>query len=111
MSRTIELGRAVLDLPSAQLQLWFTTLITVSPQQNSIDIQHLNEQALLYLLLSGNTWVDRGQGMHFVLELTANGEPLGRTDLGALAKQIVNAPVRAVTISFLPLTRTRYGVN
>ncbi|KAF2794658.1 hypothetical protein K505DRAFT_360864 [Melanomma pulvis-pyrius CBS 109.77] len=93
MSRTIELGRAVLDLPSAQLQVWFTTLITVSPQQNSIDIQHLDKQALLSLLFSGDTWVGRGQGMHFVLELTVNGEPLGRTDLDSLAKQIVNAPV------------------
>ena len=99
MSRTIELGRAVLDSSTAKLQLWVTTLITISPQQDSTNVQHLSPQALLELLLSGNVWVGRGNGMHFVLEITANGEPVGSRHLGELAEQIINAPVSAILVA------------
>lgn len=101
MSRTIELGRAVLDSSTAKLQLWVTTLITISPQQDSINIQHLSSQALLDFLLSGNVWVGRGNGMHFVLELTANGEPVESRHLGGLAEQIIKAPVSAILAALL----------
>ncbi|KAF2707038.1 hypothetical protein K504DRAFT_492600 [Pleomassaria siparia CBS 279.74] len=93
MSKTVELGRAVLDSPEEQLQLWFTTFITVSPRQDSINLRKLHNQALLELLLSSDTWVGRDQGMHIILELTSQGEPLGRREVAALAEQIVNAPV------------------
>jgi hypothetical protein len=101
MSRTIELGRAVLDSSSAKLQLWLTTLITISPERDSTNVQHLNTQALLDLLLSGNVWVGRGNGMHMVLELTANGDPIGSKDLQVLAEQIINAPVGAILVALL----------
>jgi hypothetical protein len=101
MSRTIELGRAVLDSSTAKLQLWVTTLITILPQQDSTDIQHLSSQALLDWLFSSNVWVGRGNGMHIVLELTANGEPVGSRHLGVLAQQIINAPVSAILVALL----------
>jgi len=93
MSRTIELGRAVLDSSVTQLQLWFTTLITISPQQNSIDIQHLKQTALLEYLSSGKVWVSRGYDMYIELEITNDGEPLGQRELHILGQQIINAPV------------------
>jgi hypothetical protein len=47
--------------------------------------------------------------MHMVLELTANGDPIGSTDLQVLAEQIINAPVGANTGR--PSVLTRSGVE
>ncbi|KAF2002732.1 hypothetical protein P154DRAFT_618448 [Amniculicola lignicola CBS 123094] len=91
MARTIELGRAVLSSTTAQL--WLRTLITLSPQQGSIDIQQHTQAALLGLLHSGDFWICRGNGMHIALELTIEGEPLDSETRNSLAERIIKAPV------------------
>ncbi|KAF2872539.1 hypothetical protein BDV95DRAFT_388033 [Massariosphaeria phaeospora] len=93
MSRTVELGRAVLCSPDIQHELWLTTLITISPQQNTlIDLQGLRQSVLVELLLSGNAWVGRGCGMHLLLELTLEREPIARPELAVVAENVINAP-------------------
>lgn len=92
MSRTIELGRAVLSSPTTSHELWLTTLITISPQQNSTNIEQYNPPFLLDLLSSGSVWVGRGNGLHIDLNLTLRGEPLGDRHLQELANRIVEAP-------------------
>ncbi|KAF2117753.1 hypothetical protein BDV96DRAFT_644094 [Lophiotrema nucula] len=92
MSRTVELGRAVLQSTGAQLQLWLTTLITISPEQATTNLNKLSHAALLELLSSGDVWVRRGNGMHLVLELTVLGEHLDQLNTERLARGIINAP-------------------
>ncbi|KAF2127246.1 hypothetical protein P153DRAFT_387792 [Dothidotthia symphoricarpi CBS 119687] len=93
MPRTIELGRAVLSSPATNLELWLTTLITISPQQDSTNIDQFSSASLLVLLSSGDVWVGRGNGLHIDLHLTLRGEPLAHRQLQELANNIVKAPV------------------
>lgn len=93
MSRSIELGRAVLCSPAANLELWLTTLITISPQQDVTDIAHLKPAQVLDFLSSGNVWVCRGHGMHIELLLTLREEPLPQRQLQDLVEGILRAPV------------------
>jgi hypothetical protein len=93
MLRTVELGRAVLASQSAELELWLTTLITVSPLQDTIDLQQLNEKDIIRLLSSGTVWVGRGNGMHVLFDVTMHRDPLASGQLQQLADGIINAPV------------------
>lgn len=95
MARTIEVGRAVLASSTQRLELWLTTLITISPLQHSIDLQQLSSSSLLSLLSSGDIWVGRGHGMHVELQLTMRGEQLSRRQFQELTNNILEAPVSA----------------
>jgi len=97
MARTIEVGRAVLSCPTHALELWLTTLITVSPLQQSIDLQQLSPCDLLSLLASGTIWVGRGNGMRVEIEVTLRGEQLPPQQLQELVSSIISAPVSSVT--------------
>ncbi|KAF1960280.1 hypothetical protein CC80DRAFT_532772 [Byssothecium circinans] len=92
MERTVELGRAVLSLTTTNLELWLTTLITISPKQHTTNFQQLRSASLIDFLSSGETWVDRGNGMHMVLEITLRGEHLESDKLRRVAEGIVKAP-------------------
>jgi hypothetical protein len=93
MQRTIELGRAVLSLPSKKLELWLTTLITISPAQDATDLKHLSDNETIDLLASGSVWVERGNGMRLSLDITLHREPLPGDQLRQISDSIVNAPV------------------
>ena len=93
MLRTVEVGRAVLCLPTTNQELWLTTLITISPIQDSIDIQQLKQACLLDLLSSGNVWLGRAHGMHLEVTITLQGEPLAHSQLQDLAENITRGPV------------------
>ena len=93
MSRTVELGRAVLFSPNTSQELWLTTLITILPKQNETYLQQLRSASLLEKLSSGYIWVGRGHGMHLELTLTLGQEPLDRRQLQSLAENLLGAPV------------------
>ncbi|KAF2266581.1 hypothetical protein CC78DRAFT_614767 [Lojkania enalia] len=119
MTRIVELGRAVLSLQSAQLQLWLTTLITVSPQRESINFWQLNDSALLDFLLSGDSWVCRGNGMYIQIQLSVQGEPLARADTDELAGNIAwnqlnlqpSLPVLGIGVDPLLYERGKIRIN
>lgn len=93
MPRTIELGRAVLCFPATTLELWLTTSITISPQQDSIGFDTLKVAQITSLLTSGTVWVTRGPAMSLELDLTLCDEPLHSHQLQQLAEAIIGAPV------------------
>lgn len=100
MSRTVEMGRAVIALQAASIDLWLTTLITLSPDANNSPAQHTNldfcslaPNELLGYLSSGNTWVARGPAMHMTFDIQKLGRPLHSDCLRQLGDGIVNAPV------------------
>ena len=93
MERQIELGRAVLASSLHNLELWLTTLITLSPFQDSIDIQHFSNGTLLELLTAGDVWVSRGRGLYMDIAMTLRGEPLPQKHLRQLAESMLHAPV------------------
>jgi hypothetical protein len=95
MSRSIELGRAVLCSPSTNLELWLTTLITLSLTPDGNNMQQLKPARLLDHLASGDVWVGRGHGMHMKLMLTLGEEPLNQKHLEDLTNAILRAPVGA----------------
>jgi hypothetical protein len=95
MTRSIELGRAVLCSPTSNLELWLTTLITLSLTPDENNMQQLKPARLLDHLASGHVWVGRGHGMHMKLALTLSEEPLDRNHLQDLTDAIVRAPVGA----------------
>lgn len=90
----------MIAMQSANIELWLTTLITLSPDTNnpaaqnaSINLQTLDTDTLLNYLSSGNVWVKRGNGMHMSFNCTQLGRPLDSRDLRQLGDCIVNAPV------------------
>lgn len=96
MSRSLELGRAVISSQIPSIELWLTTFITVSSQQGGInDVQRLTCSEILELLFSKSVWVSRANGTHMTLEITLNGEPLGH-NMEALAQSLIHAPVSTV---------------
>jgi hypothetical protein len=86
MSRVVELGRAVLASSTQNLELWLTTLITISPSQHSINLQ---------LLSSGDVWIGRGHGMCIELDLSLRGDQLPHQQFHDLINSILEAPVSA----------------
>jgi hypothetical protein len=97
MSRCIELGRAVLCSPDANLELWLTTLITLSLTDEN-NMQQLKPAHLLDYLASGDIWVGRSHGMHVRLKLSIGEEPLAHRHLQNLTDAILRAPVGALAL-------------
>ena len=96
MRRTIEVGRAVLSSSSTHQELWLTTLITLSQQQQQlINFEQLSVNSLLNHLSSGNIWVERGREMHIKFRFTHGKEPLANQSLETLIASILAAPVSA----------------
>lgn len=99
MARTFEVGRAVLASTTQHLELWLSTLITLSSSQESIDLEQLSVHSLSRLLSSGHIWVGRGNGMRIELALTRRGEPFPKLELQMLREKIIQAPVRLLYIA------------
>ena|SRR4051794_40989079 len=95
MSRSIELGRAVLGSSTSNHELWLTTLITLSPEQDATYLRQLRAGQCLELLASGGLWVGRGHGMHIDLKITMHEEALPPQQLQDLTEAILQAPVGA----------------
>ncbi|KAH7125438.1 hypothetical protein B0J11DRAFT_306723 [Dendryphion nanum] len=95
MTKTIELGRAVIASADSGIQLWSTTLITLSPLERSFDTQALDHFSLVQLVHSGYVWVCRGNGLYLDIKLTTQGENLRGAELSQLANKLMNAPVWA----------------
>ncbi|KAI2485344.1 hypothetical protein Ptr902_04284 [Pyrenophora tritici-repentis] len=93
MSRSFELGRAVLGSPTSDHELWLTTLITILPEQNATYLQQLKAGQCLEMLASGRLWVGRGHGMHIDLKITVREEALPPHKLAELAEAICQAPI------------------
>jgi hypothetical protein len=93
MARTIEVGRAVLASSTQHLELWLSTLIIISPAQQSIDIEQFSSQSLLSLLSSGDVWIGRDKGICIEVCLTLRGEPFPQLELQELIQSIILAPV------------------
>ena len=91
--KTVELGRAVISFAEKNVQVWSTTLITLSPLETSFDIESLHHQLLARLLVSGNVWICRGNGFQLRIAITTHGEQLGLSELNCLAQKLVDAPV------------------
>jgi hypothetical protein len=114
MVRTIEVGRAVLASSAHHLELWLSTLITISPLQHSIDVEQLSPSLLLNFLSSGNVWVGRGHGLHVEISLTLRGETFPQQALQELMSSILQAPVSAlgwIAETWKAELYVRYGLN
>jgi len=111
MRKSIELGRAVLSTTTANFELWLTTLITISPQQQCTNLEQRDAASILSLLSSGDVWVGRGQGLHIDLDITLRGQPLAEEQLQQLSEALLEAPVS--TLDACTLSRSqgeyRYG--
>ncbi|KAF2275128.1 uncharacterized protein EI97DRAFT_468097 [Westerdykella ornata] len=93
MSRTVEIGRAVLHSANGSLHLWLTAAITVWSQQQSTNPQQLDQYRFLELLLSGDYWVCRGYDMHIILDISVLLEPLNRDHVPQLMGVLREASV------------------
>lgn len=102
MSRTFEVGRAVLSSSAANVELWLTTLITILPQQAAIDMQQLKSDSILDYLLSENVWVGCGHHMHIDLNITLQEEPLVQSQRRQLIESMLRAPVCASLVPKKP---------
>jgi hypothetical protein len=100
MSRSVELGRAVLHAPITNHELWLTTFITISPEQTSTYLAQLTPVQCLEELASGALWVHRGHDMHMDLKLTLHNEALPHKQFQALTNAILQAPVSQTRIMF-----------
>jgi len=106
MSRSIELGRAVLGSPALNHELWLTTLITISPKQDTTYLQQIKADQYLEMLASGGLWVGRGHVLHIDLKITIRKEALPLHQLQDLTEAIIQAPVGATTLTELPYLPT-----
>jgi len=98
MSRSIELGRAVLSSPANDHELWLTTLITISPKQDATYLQQLTSTEYLDALTSGAVWVSRGHDMHIDMTLSLRNELLPDKQLQDLANAVLDAPVSILAL-------------
>ena len=99
MSRSLELGRAVLSSPATDHELWLTTLITISPKQDATYLQQLTSAEYLDVLTSGTVWVSRGHDMHMEIKLSLCGEPLPQAQLQDLTNAVLHAPVSTIDLT------------
>lgn len=97
MSRSVEMGRAVLSAPTTNHELWLTTLITISLEQDATYLAQLKPAQFLQAFSSGAFWVGRGHDMHMDLKLTLQDETLPLKQLQDLRDAILRAPVGYVT--------------
>jgi hypothetical protein len=93
MSRTIELGRAVLSSPATDHELWLTTSIAIASKEGATYLQQLTSANCLDALTSGILWVNRGHDMHIEMRLTLCGETLPHKQLQDLTNAVLRAPV------------------
>ena len=98
MSRSIELGRAVLSSPATDHELWLTTFITISPKRDATYLQQLTSAEYLDALTSGTVWVSRGHDMHMEIKLSLRDEPLPNKQLQDLADAVLDAPVSILAL-------------
>ena len=91
------MGRAVLSAPTTNHELWLTTLITISPEQDATYLARLKPAQFLRALSSGAFWVGRGHDMHMDLKLTLQDEVLPLKQLQDLTDAIIRAPVGCAT--------------
>jgi len=101
MSRSIELGRAVLSSPATDHELWLTTFITISPQHDATYLQQLTSTEYLDALTSGAVWVSRGHDMHLGMTLSLRDELLPNKQMQDLANAVLHAPVSTFALFFL----------
>jgi hypothetical protein len=97
MTKTIEVGRAVLTSSAHHQELWLRTLIIISSSQPSIDLEELAPYTILSLLSSGNVWIDCGYGMRIEIRLTWRGETFPQRELQELMNNILQAPVSSLS--------------
>jgi hypothetical protein len=97
MSRTVEVGRAVLASSTQHLELWLTTLIVISPLQQWINIGQLSSRSILKHMSSGEVWVGRGNGLRLEISIMLRGEPFPLTEFQELLSSIIEAPVSGLT--------------
>lgn len=90
--KQIELGRAVLATSTTDLELWCKTLITISSQQQDINLERHSEASLLGLLSSNEVWVGRGNGLYIDLDITFDRQPIADVQLRQLSDAILDAP-------------------
>ncbi|KAL6170732.1 hypothetical protein ACJQWK_03696 [Exserohilum turcicum] len=93
MSSLVELGRAVIDAPTTNHELWLTTLIAISPKQDAAYIAQLTPIQCLETLASGAFWVHRGHDMHMDLKLTLHNKALPHRQIQDLTQAILQAPI------------------
>lgn len=93
MSRRLEMGRAVLALSQQNIELWLTTLITISSPQRTINLEQLSSRYLLTFLSSGQVWVGRSDSTRIEIQLTLRGEPFPYLEFQDLLQSILQAPV------------------
>jgi hypothetical protein len=98
MTRTVEVGRAVLASSKENFELWLTTLIDISPSQQPTNIERLSSLCLLQYLSSGNAWVGRGNSMRIELVLSVRGMPFPKRELQELRDKITRAPVSLLNL-------------
>ena len=95
MSRRLEMGRAVLASSQQNIELWLTTLITISSTQLAVNLDQLSPRYLLTLLSSGQVWVGRSDSTRIEIRLTLRGEPFPYLEFRDLLQSILQAPVSA----------------
>jgi hypothetical protein len=93
----------VLSTSTANLELWLRTLITISPQQQCINLEQRDAASILSLLSSNEVWVGRGAGLYIDLDLTLRGQPLADEQLQQLSEALLEAPVSALYTPRLPV--------
>jgi hypothetical protein len=99
MSKSIELGRAVLSSPNTNHELWLTTLITISPKQDATYLQQLTSAQCLDVLTSGALWVSREHNMHIEMKLHLREEALPHNQLQDLMNAVLHAPVSTAALT------------
>jgi hypothetical protein len=93
MSRAVEVGRAVLASSTQHLELWLTTLIIISPTQQSINIDQLSSHSILNQMASGRVWIGRGNGLRLEVSIMLRGEPFPINEFQELLNSLLEAPV------------------
>lgn len=87
------MGRAVLASSKQNIELWLTTLITISSTQQWINLKQYSSRYLLTFLSSGQVWIGRSGPTRLEICLTLRGEPFPRLELQDLLQSITQAPV------------------
>ena len=93
MSTTVELGQLVLSYPKAELQLGLVASTTTTLSQDSVDLQQSSSEYVSNLLTSKSAWVCRGSGLHLVIQVKIDGQPLGTVESEILSRSLTNADV------------------
>jgi len=93
MSTTVELGQLVLSYPKAELRLGLVASATTELSQDSVNLQWNSSGHVSELLTSKSAWVCRGSGLHLVIQVKIDGQPLGTVESEILSRSLTNADV------------------